>query len=116
LFNSRKLLALALVAGGMLCVAAEANAWGGRMYFGGHPYHSGNYAVPPVSAYQGVRVRPPIRYGAPAYYFPQSYLGPGAAYSYVPHPPRQPAYGSIPVWRSGGYYMSARAVTVYHPW
>lgn len=93
------MLAGAMTAG-FLLTASSADAGGGRKIIGGHPYHNGNYFIPPSSAYEGVRVYPPFRYGAPAYYFPGSYLPAGVApFSFTTYP-------GTPFGRAGGYYLS----------
>lgn len=96
-----------------LATSASANGihfFGGRYYSDLHPYHNGYPFVPPSSAYEAVRVRPPAWFGAPAYYYPQSYLAPG--YSYYP----PASYPGVPVWRMGGYYMSAYGSAAAYPW
>lgn len=90
--------------------SGKAHAFGGRYFSGGHPYHNGFLFVPPSSAYEAVGYRPPIRYGAPAYYFPASYLSPASGV----FPP--PMYPGVPAWRAGGYYMSTYGAGVWYPW
>ena len=78
-----------------------------RLTVGGHPYHNGNFFVPPSSAYEAPRVFPPARYGMPSYYVPNSYLpayGP-AYYGVPPHP--YTWYPGVPQGKAGGYYLSA---------
>ncbi len=78
------------MAASLLCVVMltqSAHGWGGGRYIsGGHPYHNGWLFVPPESAYSGVTLTPPMWYGAPAYYYPQSYLAPGAYYGPIQYP------------------------------
>lgn len=95
----------------MGALAPKADAWWGRKYTGGHPYHNGYLAVPPASAYEAVRLRPPAYYGAPAYYYPQSYLGVGN-----PYQPSWSTYPYIPAQRSAAYYMSAHSQATVYPW
>jgi hypothetical protein len=103
-------LVAAIVAAGAMADQAQAfNRMRKRM--GGHPYHNGYYFIPPSSAYEWVRVRPPIRYGAPAYYFPESYLGPSAFEGGMP----AAWYPGIPVDRLGGYYMSEAGPAFFYP-
>ena len=102
--------ALAAVAAALVwgAVGQQADASGKpRLTVGGHPYHTGNYFIPPSSAYEQTRVFPPARYGFPAYYVPNSYLPAyGPAYQGVaPHP--YTWYPGIPQGKLGGYYLSA---------
>jgi hypothetical protein len=116
----------------VLTALAAAFVWGAassdafasgrpRLTVGGHPYHNGNYFIPPSSAYEAPRVFPPARYGMPAYYVPNSYLpagmlgapGYGAppgfgspAYMGMPQHPYT-WYPGIPQGKAGGYYLSA---------
>lgn len=83
-----------------LCVSNTAAAGGGRMVSGDHPYHSGYLFIPPASAYDAVSVRPPVWFGAPAYYYSGSYTAPG----YGVYPGAY--YPGVPVWRAGGYFMA----------
>ena len=105
-----RLLAAGLVVGAVACLANDAQAFNKmRKMMGGHPYHNGYYSVPPASAYQAVRLRPPVRYGAPAYYYPGSYLAPGTSY--------YPAawYPGVPSGRAAGYYMSGTRGAFFYP-
>ena len=78
-----------------------------RLTVGGHPYHNGNYFIPPSSAYEAPRVFPPARYGMPAYYVPNSYL-PSYAPAYYGVPPHPYTwYPGVPQGKAGGYYLSA---------
>lgn len=89
-----------LVIGLLLSLSPNSEA-AGRYYSGGHPYHNGYLFMPPSSAYEAVRIRPPFHYGVPAYYYPESYLG-GQRYGFYP-----PAtYQYAPAWRAPYYYMS----------
>lgn len=88
------------VCGLALGVVHTAQAGGGRKISGDHPYHNGYLFIPPASAYEAVRVRPPVWMGAPSYYYPGSYL----SGSYSTYPP--PVYPGVPVWRAGGYFMA----------
>jgi len=107
-------LAAAIVWG---AIGNDAQASGKpRLTVGGHPYHNGNYFIPPSSAYEATRVFPPARYGMPAYYVPSSYLPanmlvrPGFAtnpygyYGYQPNPATW--YPGVPQAKAGGYYLS----------
>jgi hypothetical protein len=107
--NAKKQLALGLVIVGVLC-AAESRA-AGRYYSGGHPYHNGFHFMPPASAHEAVRVRPPFRYGVPAYYFPESYLGAPQRGFYPPV-----NYQYAPTWRAPFYYMSEYGSAYAYPW
>lgn len=94
---------------GALTSASSAMAHG-RKFVGDHPYHVGYYAVPPVSAYEAVRVRPPMRYGAPMYYYPESYLPAGMG-------GQIPAwYPGVPAERSAYYYISGYGQMRVYPW
>lgn len=105
----RVLIAAAAVVVGFTLCTDRADAFG-RQISGGHPYHNGYYFIPPASAYEAVQVRPPIFYGAPAYYYPESYLAPGATYYPVSeYPYTTPA-------RAGYYYMSAYGFYRTYPW
>lgn len=107
--KSRFILAAGLVLAGLAFGVDRAEA-GGRMYFGGHPYHNGYYFIPPSSAYEAPSLMPPPRYGIPAYYIPSSYLAPGVTY----YPMAD--YPYVPVERAAGYYMSAHAYQYAYPW
>lgn len=67
-----------------------------------HPYHLGEFKVPPVSAYSAVRVMPPAYYGFPSYYYPAAYLAP----NYGVQLPVTYPYQYAPMGRAGAYYMS----------
>ena len=102
-----------------LMVAADAQA-GGRAYWARaeHPYHApglsqGWYAYPPVSSYSAVTLRPPIAYGAPAYYYPESYLAVDPVYAY---PTAYPYSYYYPAGPAGYYYMSAHGYMTVYPW
>jgi hypothetical protein len=107
----------ALLAATLAALVFGADAFAGgqpRRVFGGHPYHNGNFFIPPSSAYEATRVFPPARYGFPAYYVPGSYLpaaaNPAFPYAYgnaypVQHP--YTWYPGVPQGRAGGYYLSA---------
>lgn len=114
--KSAGLVAIAALAATLMgSEPAEAHPFlfGGRYYFDPHPYHNGYFFVPPSSAYEEVRLRPPFWFGVPAYYIPQSYLAPGTDY----YPPAwYPTYPNIPAWRAGGNYMSARGAASAYPW
>lgn len=105
----RTLLVAGIVALGFASQGNEAHAFGGRYFSGGHPYHNGFLFVPPASAYEPVWIRPPFRYGAPAYYFPGSYLSPTSTI-YPPAP-----YPGIPGYRQAGYYMSIHGAGSWYP-
>jgi hypothetical protein len=105
----RYLVVLGLAALGATFAAQDAAAFGGRYFSGGHPYHNGFLFVPPASAYEPVWIRPPFRYGTPAYYFPASYLSPTSAI-YPPAP-----YPGIPSYRAAGYYMSIHGAGNWYP-
>jgi hypothetical protein len=87
---------------------------GGRFYRGDHPYHSGYHFMPPSSAYEAVRVRPPFYRGVPAYYFPESYLG-GSVPSVYP-PTGYPFNYFAPRGQAGAFYMSAYGTAHVYPW
>ena len=108
--HCERILGIVLVATLFLSTEALAN---GRYYTGGHPYHNGFPFVPPSSAYESVRVRPPFWYGAPAYYYPQSYLGGSVPNVYGPTTYQ---YQYAPTWRQAGYYMSAHGAAYAYPW
>lgn len=101
---------VALVISVVVSFATDSNA-AGRYYSGGHPYHNGYYFMPPSSAYESVRVRPPFHYGVPAYYYPSSYLG---APQYGFYPPA--TYQYAPAWRAPFYYMSEYGSAYASPW
>ncbi len=96
-----------LVALAALAAIPAANAGGGagtRTILGGHPYHNGNYFVPPSSAYEAARVFPPARYGFPSYYMQSSHYAAWGAgqYGYRPAYGNQVSYGYQPMY--GNYY------------
>jgi hypothetical protein len=96
----RSLMLAAFAAAGLFATGSDAGA-PPRRTFAGHPYHNGNYFIPPSSAYEATRVFPPARYGFPAYYVPSSYLPPGMVMSPFTW------YPGVPAGKAGGYYMSA---------
>jgi len=104
-----------LVLAVVLAATGAAQA-GGRFYSGGHPYHNGYLFMPPSSAYEAVRVRPPFFYGVPAYYYPESYLGGGVQANYPGYypPATYPQY--FPTWRAGAFYMSSYGAAYASPW
>lgn len=104
-----KRLQVFLWAGVTACVLASPAA-AGRMISGGHPYHNGYHFIPPASAWDPVRLRPPIWYGAPAYYFPGAYLGEQRSF----YPPAD--YPYVPASRAGSYYLSAHGFAATYPW
>lgn len=95
----KRLLMAAASLGLALGATCVSEAGGGRKVSGDHPYHNGYLFIPPSSAYEAVRVRPPVWMGAPAYYYPGSYMS-----GYSVYPP--PVYPGVPVWRAGGYFMA----------
>ena len=109
-------LALIVTAVVLACgiAASEAQA-GARTIPGGHPYHQGHLFIPPASAYQAVRLRAPIQFGVPAYYYPGSYLQIPADQPWG-RPPADYYYGNLPFSRAGGYYMSANGAMYAYPW
>ncbi|MGL4465313.1 MAG: hypothetical protein ACRC1K_24420 [Planctomycetia bacterium] len=120
MMNTLRAVVAAAVVSAAAFAPATAQAWGGRYYSGGHPYHNGYYAVPPASAYEAVSVRPPVFFGAPAYYYPGSYLPaemsyyPPADYSQGPGYTTYSAY--YPHSRAAGFYMSSHAYYYAAPW
>ena len=107
--NLRSLFLTSFVVAATLMGASSATA-GGRTLSGGHPYHNGYLFVPPASAYEAVNYRPPLRYGAPAYYFPQSYLAPEHV---TPFPPVRTIMHER---RFGHYYFSPQPVSYFYVW
>lgn len=103
----RTALLLAIV--GCVGNVDDAMAFGGRRIYGGHPYHNGYHFIPPASAWDPVLVRPPVRYGAPMYYFPESYLAPDRAY----YPPAHYPYVSTD--RIGAAYLSTHVTVAQYP-
>lgn len=98
----------------VLLLSASLSEAGGRFYSGGHPYHNGYPFMPPASAYEAVRVRPPFYRGVPAYYIPGSYLG-GSVPGY--YPPTTYPHQYLPSWRAGGAYMlSTYGAAHAYPW
>jgi hypothetical protein len=108
----QKIFLAGLVLVGVLGFTSDVKAGPWRKMMGGHPYHNGYYFIPPSSAYEAVTLRPPIRYGAPAYYYPESYLAPAPAVYMVP----VTWYPGVPAWRAGGYYMSGAGPAYFYPW
>ncbi|QDU59792.1 hypothetical protein Pan216_06250 [Planctomycetes bacterium Pan216] len=90
---------------------AWGSGWGGSMRFqsGGHPYHNGYLFIPPASAYSAVTVRPPVWYGTPSYYYPESYL-PAAQAVYPPT-----NYPGTPMSTAGYYYLSEKSYYYLYP-
>ena len=113
-------LALAVLLTIGVAATAQADGWpnfqplfgGSRPYVGGHPYHDGNLFIPPSSAYSAVGPRPPLRYGAPSYYYPASflYMGPQVRYGYYP---MSTYYGGAPF--ANPYYLSTYATQSMTP-
>ena len=107
-------LSVVVVAGalliGMLPELGTAGESAHRLLYK-HPYHAGYHFIPPASAYSGVMFRPPIQFGAPAYYFLGSYLPPGASYY-----PRATYPYQAPPARGGYYYLSEHAFGTAYPW
>lgn len=98
----------------MIVLSSTATQAGGRFYSGDHPYHNGHPFVPPSSAYEAVRVRPPFFRGVPMYYYPESYLG-GSLPGY--YPPATYPYNYLPAWRHGGSFMlSTYGAAHAYPW
>jgi hypothetical protein len=95
----------------LFLAAPEAKAWGrGRFISGGHPYHNGHLFIPPESAYSAVTYRPPVWFGAPAYYYPGSYLPAGGVLpGPVVYPSVQGPYSAV------RQYRSAMGVPYYYP-
>ena len=109
MLTMRNLLPLAVLMAG-LCIPTSTATAGSRTISGGHPYHNGYYFIPPASAWEAPRVRPPIRYGAPAYYYPQSYMPAGVYYNPTVF------YPGVSYQRNAYYYMSAYSYQQAYPW
>jgi hypothetical protein len=109
--NRTKLLAAATAAVVLSSVwSGTASAFARRKVHFEHAYHTGYHFIPPASAWDPVKVRPPLRYGAPMYYFPGSYLSRNRAY----YPPAHHPHVSSD--RLGGAWISIHARHATYAW